>query len=231
MCEMGSDVEEELLGLMSTPTPTPWRKLLQIHTTTTHDMPPSPTRSGMQTPPFHTTAAIPFGWEEEPGKPWPCTALILVPKQQGDSSSKSLRLPPRLLNEAITASGGRLLEGPRPQGSNLQIGGECYGSTVLEGRFLGWGASGFCKGGWEGKRKASRSGGKMDILGSSSYVFPSGDSRECDQDSSFGVQEKGKGRIRRAGSSPLLTHARSHFWRSIWEGLKGARSRSKGIKL
>ncbi|XP_020210916.1 uncharacterized protein LOC109795788 [Cajanus cajan] len=44
--------------------------------------------------PLHSSASVPFRWEEEPGKPWPCSALISF---SNVNPPKSLELPPRLL--------------------------------------------------------------------------------------------------------------------------------------
>ncbi|KAL5062435.1 hypothetical protein RYX36_024172 [Vicia faba] len=54
----------------------------------------SPERSGTKTPPFHITVSVPFGWEEEPGKPKPCTDLVTF---SNPTTFKCLELPPRLL--------------------------------------------------------------------------------------------------------------------------------------
>jgi len=56
-----------------------------------HSMEPS----GMLTPPLHSLALVPFRWEEEPGKPRPCTALATVTNV---FTTKCLELPPRLLS-------------------------------------------------------------------------------------------------------------------------------------
>ncbi|KAL3349232.1 hypothetical protein AABB24_022396, partial [Solanum stoloniferum] len=52
---------------------------------------------GMLTP-LHTLASIPFSWEEEPGKPRPCTDLIPLP------NSICLEPPPRLYMELTKSS-------------------------------------------------------------------------------------------------------------------------------
>lgn len=54
--------------------------------------------SGMLTP-LHTLASIPFSWEEEPGKPRPCTDLIPLPNSINFNEPKlCLEPPPRLYN-------------------------------------------------------------------------------------------------------------------------------------
>ncbi|TYI00111.1 hypothetical protein ES332_A11G111000v1 [Gossypium tomentosum] len=95
----------------------------------------SPERSGMLTPPLHASASVPFRWEEEPGKPKPCTALTSF-TTLNDSAPKCLELPPRLLLDAKIAklsSPTTVLEGPytgRPrfQSSSFRMGSEFYGS-------------------------------------------------------------------------------------------------------
>lgn len=60
----------------------------------------SPKHSGTETPPLQTPASVPFQWEEEPGKPRPCTALIILPSSNAEP--KCLDLPPRLFMEPYT---------------------------------------------------------------------------------------------------------------------------------
>ncbi|KAL2461465.1 Uncharacterized protein Adt_44885 [Abeliophyllum distichum] len=57
----------------------------------------SPDHSGMETPRLQTPVSVPFKWEEEPGKPRPCTDLIILP-----NPPKCLELPPRLVMESYT---------------------------------------------------------------------------------------------------------------------------------
>ncbi|KAK7338075.1 hypothetical protein VNO77_18673 [Canavalia gladiata] len=52
---------------------------------------PEEEKSGMLTPPLHTSASVPFRWEQEPGKPIP---FLLT---HSDLLPKCLKLPPRLL--------------------------------------------------------------------------------------------------------------------------------------
>lgn len=194
----------------------------------------SPERSGMLTPPLHASASVPFRWEEEPGKPKPCTALTT----SSDFSPKCLELPPRLLTDAKSTklpSPTTVLEGPytgrnRFQSSSFRMGSECYGSfragscspemvklgtMVLRKR--GYKEKGIL-GSWRRRVfKARRE------VGGNSYVFPSsGDresesSREGEESSTTSVKIT---RIRRVGSFSTLSHSKSHFWASIREGLK-----------
>ncbi|KAL9262424.1 hypothetical protein AKJ16_DCAP10312 [Drosera capensis] len=52
-------------------------------------------RPGMAPSPLHTAASVPFRWEEQPGKPRPCTTTLSHPTNTG--VPKCLELPPRLL--------------------------------------------------------------------------------------------------------------------------------------
>lgn len=105
----------------------------------------SPERPGMLTPPLQTSASVPFRWEEEPGKPKPCTTLITLPdSSKTDFSHKCLELPPRLLimdaanananNITKLSSPTTVLEGPyvgrssRFQTPSFRMSSECYGS-------------------------------------------------------------------------------------------------------
>lgn len=105
----------------------------------------SPERPGMLTPPLRTSASVPFRWEEEPGKPKPCTTVITLPDtSKTDFSHKCLELPPRLLimdaanananNIAKLSSPTTVLEGPyvarssRFQTPSFRMSSECYGS-------------------------------------------------------------------------------------------------------
>jgi hypothetical protein len=95
---MGSSKEEEEAEpfIISTPKLLP---LLSIQLAGSsigrHDYEYSPEEheSGMVTPPLHTSASVPFRWEEEPGKPRPCTALTTT---TNNISEGGLELPPRL---------------------------------------------------------------------------------------------------------------------------------------
>ncbi|XWS76862.1 hypothetical protein CRYUN_Cryun01aG0214400 [Craigia yunnanensis] len=197
----------------------------------------SPERSGMLTPPLNASASVPFRWEEEPGKPKPCTALTTF-SNPSDFAQKCLELPPRLLLDAKInklPSPTTVLEGPymgraRFQSSSFRMGSECYGSfragscspemvqlgdMVLSKR--GYKEKGFL-GPWRRRALEARR-----EVGGNSYVFPSsGDrdsecSREGEESSSTTVKIT---RIRRVGSFSSLSHSKSHFWASIYEGLK-----------
>ncbi|XP_071707811.1 uncharacterized protein At4g00950-like [Rutidosis leptorrhynchoides] len=80
---MGSESNAE-----SDPNTTP---RLPLFSMTPHDLHHEP--SGMLTPPLQTSASVPFRWEEQPGKPRPCTDIIIAPTRP---ENRSLDLPPRL---------------------------------------------------------------------------------------------------------------------------------------
>jgi hypothetical protein len=86
--------------------------------------------SSMLTPPLHSSAFVPFCWEEEPGKPRPYTALATVTDV---FATKCLELPPRLLSDTKLPSPTTVLESPyvsksKFQSSSFRIRRECYGS-------------------------------------------------------------------------------------------------------
>ncbi|KAF7137793.1 hypothetical protein RHSIM_Rhsim07G0003200 [Rhododendron simsii] len=79
----------------------------------------------MLTPPLHTSASVPFRWEEEPGKPRPCTALITTTQTLSHQdphsidtpnyyNNKCLELPPRLqsFTDPKMSSPTTVLDGP-----------------------------------------------------------------------------------------------------------------------
>ncbi|CAI9101113.1 OLC1v1038367C1 [Oldenlandia corymbosa var. corymbosa] len=87
---------------------------------------PSPEHpSGMLTPPLYSSASVPFRWEEQPGKPRPCTSLIPFPsatttQEDSPNKPKGLELPPCRLfldHPTKTPSPTTVLEGPYVLGS------------------------------------------------------------------------------------------------------------------
>lgn len=93
---------------------------------------PSPEHpSGMATPPLHTLASVPFKWEELPGKPRPCTDIVVRPE-----STKCLELPPCRMEPAQRmtkiSSPTTVLDGPyivgRPKFSSFRLFREARGS-------------------------------------------------------------------------------------------------------
>lgn len=69
--------------------------------------------SGASTPPLQTSASVPFQWEEQPGKPRPCTDIILASTINPTRPERCLELPPRLaILESKTTSPTTVLDGP-----------------------------------------------------------------------------------------------------------------------
>ncbi|KAI8022074.1 Uncharacterized protein LOK49_LG03G02089 [Camellia lanceoleosa] len=187
-------------------------------------------RSGMLTPPLNPSAAVPFRWEEHPGKPHPCTALI------NTSTNSSLELPPRLQSKMTkTPSPTAVLDGPyipvfqsssfrfteravlsfgRSGGGGSPERGQ-LGSMVhgKRGLFGSWGRKGnttnLVKGGKRGR-------------GRGSFVYSS--SMDI---ANFGDDENDGSRFRRNGS---LSQARPHFWATIYDTFKQVLPWSKKTK-
>ncbi|XP_057978829.1 uncharacterized protein At4g00950 isoform X2 [Malania oleifera] len=176
----------------------------------------SPEPSGTLTPPLHATASVPFRWEEQPGKPRPCSALSAA-------RTTCLHLPPRLFSEFRVPkmpSPTTVLDGPyvakslsfghTPQaGYPLSICGSRSSpetgqrlGTIVLGK--GYASSGPRKGsglfgswGW-GRRRALSLKGKRDI-----------DGGEIGGSNNTAVKVA---RIGKKGSFLNLPHAESHFW-------------------
>ncbi|KAG4117742.1 hypothetical protein ERO13_D12G250000v2 [Gossypium hirsutum] len=172
---------------------------------------------GIATPPIHTSASIPFQWEEAPGKPRSCPAAESQPKPH---TARCLELPPRLLAEAKVANM------PSP-------------TTVLDGPDSGRVVSrtlSFRKGGSFRSPDNKRLSKEKVLFGSSRW----GSFRKAGrvvQGSSFGSSDPpvvdgrdggGSGggtqvkitRVRRKGRLLSLTQARSHVLASIYESFK-----------
>lgn len=184
---------------------------------------PSPEQSGTVTPPLQTLASVPFRWEEEPGKPRPCTALVPF----SDFTPKSLDLPPRLLFETNLTkllSPTSVLEAPFASTDSLRsppsfrIGGSAergrLGALVLNrGGFRereGWWF--WRKKGFRVKREASWG----------CYVFPSSSDRESDGVGMLGGSHRKKvemTKMKRSGSFSTLTQAKSRLWVSFLRSL------------
>ncbi|KAK8711361.1 hypothetical protein V6N13_146645 [Hibiscus sabdariffa] len=213
---MASEAEEESSYILKLP-------LLSVSHAQMH----SPERSGTLTPPFYVSAAsVPFRWEEEPGKPKPCTTLATFSSTPSESGRKCLELPPRLLLDTkVTklSSPTTVLEGPymgraRFQSSSFRMGSECYGSfrsagsaspeMVQPGTMVlskrGYKEKGFL-GSW---RRTMKARPRREVTGNS-YVFAaSGDGgSECNR------HRQGE------DSFPSFSHSKSHFWESVYEGL------------
>ncbi|GER37316.1 hypothetical protein STAS_13722 [Striga asiatica] len=75
-----------------------------------------------QPPPLETQASVPFKWEEQPGKPRPCTDIITVP-EPGSGPAKLPEPPPCRLMLLADSGGGRITKMPSP-------------TTVLDGPYV-----------------------------------------------------------------------------------------------
>lgn len=222
---MGSEVESDPSSTLKLP-------LFSIQPTQ------SPDPSGMLTPPLQTSASVPFRWEEQPGKPRPCTTLTNF---VSDFSPKCLELPPRLLLDTKLLSPNNVLEGPYVGRSKFHsssfriIGGECYGSFSHERERGQLGAMVIGKRGslkekpWFGSWGKRVFKGKREV-GGGSHVFPSSVDRESDT----GERNSANFKIKRTGRSQSLSglsHASSHhFWATIYDGLKQVVPWSKKFK-
>ncbi|KAL3615722.1 hypothetical protein CASFOL_041383 [Castilleja foliolosa] len=63
-------------------------------------------------PPLHTLASVPFKWEEQPGKPRPCTDIIPLPIP--GPGRIILEPPPCRITTAVDPSGGKITKMPSP---------------------------------------------------------------------------------------------------------------------
>ncbi|KAI4328928.1 hypothetical protein L6164_021242 [Bauhinia variegata] len=198
----------------------------------------SPEHSGMLTPPLHTSVSVPFRWEEEPGKPRPCTALVPF-TDPNDFLPKCLELPPRLLIEKLS-SPITVLDGPyggsrRFKSPSFRVSKDCYGSFSAERGQLG--AMVLTKGGikekgWFGSWRRKAIMVKREVSGDS-HVFPSSADRESD--TGFGGESQSARvemtEMKHSGSSSNLNHSKSRLWTTICEGLKQANPwKSKRVK-
>ncbi|XP_022898414.1 uncharacterized protein At4g00950-like [Olea europaea var. sylvestris] len=196
---------------------------LPLFSKTVPPMMQSPYHSGMLTPPLHTLASVPFQWEEEPGKPRPCTALIELPNPKS-TETKCLELPPRLFMESTT----KITKTPSP-------------TTVLDGPYVGepkFSSSSFkslgeAKGSFDGSsskspekvqlrtvvicKKGHKRRGLFDSWGKKTITFK--DRKKEIGDDSAGTKAK-IGKLTRNGSFSSFTQARSHIWDAIYEGFK-----------
>ncbi|KAK7285769.1 hypothetical protein RJT34_20550 [Clitoria ternatea] len=169
----------------------------------------SPERPGTVTPPLHKSAAVPFRWEQEPGKPRPCSALVAF-SNTNDFLPKCLELPPRLLIPSPTT----LLQGPyvssnRFRSPSFRTTPNCYGSDL--GNIVPTKGVGIKDYGWFGSwRKKAFRVKKREVTGGS-HVFPSSNDKETTH----------MPNMKRSGSSSSLSsHGKSRVWTSLCEGLK-----------
>ncbi|KAM7472317.1 hypothetical protein LguiA_010500 [Lonicera macranthoides] len=214
--------------MKSEPSSTPKLPLFSI--------PPEP--PGMVVPsPLHTSASVPFRWEEEPGKPRPCTTTTT-----NGSQSKSLDLPPRLMMIKMP-SPANVLDGPYITTAKLSSSNRFFSSSFRFSRDK-WSFDGVSNkspdhggqfgpmgvvdkkldhkgiglgllGSW-GQRSLKVKGEKEENVGGS-FAFSSSSVEVV----GCGEVESGKvKRITRNGSLSRLSKPRSHFWATIYEGIK-----------
>ncbi|XP_019167137.1 PREDICTED: uncharacterized protein At4g00950-like isoform X1 [Ipomoea nil] len=200
----------------------------------------SPEHPGMLTPPLHTAVSVPFRWEEQPGKPRPCTDLIALPLPPPPDHAmfsgrpKCLDPPPRLYLEysscrnsatAKSPSPTTVLDGPyitaRPQfSSSFRFSSDGAGSPEKgQLRALVLGEKTKKKRSWWQRTLKFKGGGRE--IGGSSFIFPSYNSMDAASDNDNGNSSSVKmARFTRTGSFSTLSPARSHFWATIYHGVK-----------
>ncbi|KAH6789311.1 hypothetical protein C2S51_004317 [Perilla frutescens var. frutescens] len=180
------------------------------------------------TPPFQASAAVPFKWEEQPGKPRPCSDMMI------SRAAKSLELPPRF---SKTPSPTTVLDGPynvvvgRPKFSSFRFFRDSHiidssFPTSPEGTaFDALLAAKKSGGGLKSRGFFTKfKGGKRDFDGGSCRFSPSSVSvSSCDSDDRFAAVKNNCGvKITRNGSfSNINSHAKSsHLWTNIYQGIK-----------
>ncbi|WJX85738.1 hypothetical protein P8452_68146 [Trifolium repens] len=193
----------------------------------------SPERPGTVTPPLQTSGSVPFRWEQEPGKPRFCNALVPFI----NPTEKCLELPPRLL---AAASPTLLQQGPyvtsnrfRSPSFKIEEDNNCYGSFSSDRGLLGSTMGVLIKrdSAWFG---SWRKNVKRDQINGGSHVFPSSST------GTIGIAETPTGThnntkmMKRSGSSSSLSHhGKSRVWTTIREGMKQVvplKWRSKKLK-
>lgn len=184
----------------------------------------------MLTPPLHTAVSVPFRWEEQPGKPRPCTDLIALPAAPDHAMfsgrPKCLDPPPRLYleysscrNSGKSPSPTTVLDGPyitaRPQfSSSFRFSsdwqGNSDGGSPERGqlRTLVLGDKKKRRSWWQRTLKVK---GASREIGGSSFIFPSYNSMDTASDDNGNSSVK-MARFTRNGSFSSLSPARSHFW-------------------
>ncbi|KAL1541231.1 hypothetical protein AAHA92_25480 [Salvia divinorum] len=173
----------------------------------------SPERpSGTATPPLHALASVPFKWEEQPGKPRPCTDIILRPEP-----ARCLELPPCRITKMPSPT--TVLDGPdhlgRPKFSSFRLfrekqisfdsssGGGSPQSYVTVGKKS------------SGRLKLSR------LLGRSLRVRRGG--KEADEDSlGFSPSFAGFETVEGVKIASFSRSAPTPLWATMYEGLKQA---------
>ncbi|XP_015937762.1 uncharacterized protein At4g00950 [Arachis duranensis] len=186
----------------------------------------SPERSGIVTPPLCTLASVPFGWEEEPGKPRITSssssntnAIVTLTNSKSKSKSKSLQLPPRLQqlvhdegddDATKVHSPSSVLEGPycisRSNTCHLPPSSRAL-DKGMRMKERGWFGSLRGRKGFNVKREVSRG----------SYVFSSNSTSSADEDY-HGNKVRSVTKMQHSRSISHLFHAKP--WTMICESFK-----------
>lgn len=191
---------------------------------------------------MQTLVSVPFKWEEEPGKPRPCTALIALSKPE----AKFLELPPCRMPLIMvptkkitkTSSPTTVLDGPynlaRPKFSSLRFLLENHDSfdsyssaspeNALDDIWIGNKRSGKrTSSGFFNMTALKWRGGKKEFGGDVVEFSPSSIAG-CDSDTESCKKVKMEGKLRRIGSISTVSDARptthTHLWAAIYEGIK-----------
>ncbi|CAL0318041.1 unnamed protein product [Lupinus luteus] len=200
----------------------PRLSLFKFHPSSMH----SPERSGMQTPPSRTSVSVPFGWEEEPGKPKPCTELVCFSNKP--TTPKCLELPPRLLiNDAIANHTKQLLPSPTTVLEGLFVDDDWNGSFAAERPQLGTmvltnGVVGSKEKGWFGSWREKVFKVNREVS-KGIDIFPSSADKDAHHIGTIigGSHKRLRmAKVKRSLSSSNLSHAKSCVWTSISAGLK-----------
>lgn len=177
--------------------------------------------SGMLTP-LHTLASIPFSWEEEPGKPRPCTDLIPLPNSINFNEPKlCLEPPPRLYNYYMestkSTSPTTVFDGPyitsKPKFSSFRF----LRDRRRQGSFDSTASSetGQVSAFVVGKKKVeSKSWWRRrntNVKGKSGGTDCGSLSDECTMKMAT---------LKRSGSFSGLSQTKTHIWETIYEGFK-----------
>lgn len=155
-----------------------------------------------------TSASVPFRWEQEPGKPRLCNALVTFT----NPTNKCLELPPRLLSTTT------VLHSPHVTSSRFRSPSfriednsiyNCYGSSSTDTGLFGTMVLVKGDNGWFGSWRKKV---KRDINGSS-HVFPSSSTGTI-AETSF-THNNNNMVMKRSGSSSSLSHGKTTVWVSF----------------
>ncbi|XP_059301552.1 uncharacterized protein At4g00950-like isoform X1 [Lycium ferocissimum] len=178
----------------------------------------SPQHSGILTPPLNTLASVPFKWEAQPGKPKPCTDLII--SIFNDNQPKCLEPPPaRLyyLENTKMPSPTTVLNGPYNNNKCTSLERGQLGTLVLYNKnknkvrkSRGYWWQRFVKRKGTGGNIRKEAGG----VGRGSFVF------SCSSVDSTGSDESGHNPSVKMATLKRNARSHSHILASIYEGFK-----------